>query len=94
MQLMNSAKALLTLLDIEATSHPGVIRKFGQEVVKKDLIAKSYAKSLSRAYNMRDKGDYKIMELIKDEKVADIVREAEDFVSEIQKVIVRIEKKE
>lgn len=90
--IMHSAKALLTLLGIETTSHPGIIRMFGQEVVKKNLIDKKYAKSLSGAYNLRDKSDYKIMELIKDEKVAEAVKEAEDFVAEIQRVIEKITK--
>lgn len=88
--MMHSAKALLTLLGVEAASHPGIIRMFGQEIVKKDIIDKEYAKGLSRAYNLRDKSDYKIMELIKDERVAEVVKDAEDFVAEIQKVIAQI----
>ncbi|MDI6734978.1 MAG: HEPN domain-containing protein [bacterium] len=85
--MMHSTKALLTLLDIEAISHPGIIRKFGQEVVQKGIMNKRYAKSLSAAYNMRDKSDYKIMEIIKDEKVDEVIKESEEFVFEIQKVI-------
>ncbi|MFQ6067520.1 MAG: HEPN domain-containing protein [bacterium] len=56
--ILHSAKASLTLMDINVESHRGVRRLFGQHLIKTGKIADKYARILSAEQDERLKADY------------------------------------
>ncbi len=87
----HSARALLTLLNVECKSHAGTISKFGECVVNKNLIHRRYGKYLNQAFNLREKSDYQVILSIDEDEIENLLEHAEDFINEIENIVKKLE---
>lgn len=56
--MFHATKALLLSKGIDCNSHAGALQRFGQSIIRKDILDAKFAKSLHRAYRLREKSDY------------------------------------
>jgi len=81
------AEALLLVKDITASTHKGVIALFGEHYITTGIIEKELGKSLRRAYDLRQKGDYSTGFMVKESEAKEILEQAKDFISKIEKYL-------
>jgi len=85
--LFYSALALLTTRKIGSSKHTGVLALFNKEFIKTGIFPVEMGKNIWKAFNMRQRGDYKEFEILKETDVKNILVEADFFVKNIRKYI-------
>lgn len=88
--MFHATKAILLFLGTDCTSHAGAINRFGECVIKKGLLPEESAKSLHKAYRLREKGDYQPMSSIDKVEAQELYYEAKDFVKGIKELIAHL----
>ncbi|MBI5554297.1 MAG: HEPN domain-containing protein [Elusimicrobia bacterium] len=76
--MFHATKAILLSQNMDCQSHAGALQRFGERVVKKGLIEKKFAKSLHRAYRLREKSDYSPAFKIELSEVTKLINETEE----------------
>lgn len=84
--MFHAVKAILLSLGTDCKSHAGALNRFGEYVVKKGLLDEKFAKSLHRAYRLREKSDYSLSFKIEKEDVDRLMIDANKFIKEIEKI--------
>lgn len=82
-----AASALLALRGLGSSKHSGVIAFFNKEFVKTGIVSKECSEKYHEAFESRLAGDYKDFVSVDEKKAAKILKDAEDFLSEIEKVV-------
>ena len=82
--ILHSAKASLTLMDINVESHRGVRRLFSQHLIKTGKISDKYAKILSAEQDERLKADYDALYFADEEDARECVSDAGEFLAAIK----------
>ncbi|MEA3283107.1 MAG: ATP-binding protein [Euryarchaeota archaeon] len=77
--MYHAAVAILTLKNIKARRHFGVLRMFGLHAIQEEDMAHYYAKALKFAKGEREKGDYYIFSEISEEESETVMGDAEKF---------------
>ena len=85
--MFHATKAALLSQGSDCQSHAGALNRFGECVIKKGLLDPRFAKSLHRAYRLREKSDYSPAFKIKEAEIKKLINEAEEFVEEIKKLV-------
>lgn len=80
--------ALLQEKEIGTSKHYGVISMFDREFIKTGIFDKELSKTLHRAFELRQKGDYMEQTEITKEDIDEIFPAAIDFVNKIKKRLV------
>jgi len=84
-----SALALLITKKIGSSKHSGVLAMFNKEFVKPKIFPTEMAKSFWKAFNMRQKGDYKEFEALEKADVKNILSKGKEFIKRIEKYTKR-----
>ena len=79
--------ALLAIKELGASKHSGVIRLFHEHYVQDGTFDKEIARSLSIAFDLRNKSDYRELTLPSSEEARDTLEAAKKFVAEAEQVI-------
>ncbi|MHB9054499.1 MAG: HEPN domain-containing protein [Thermoleophilia bacterium] len=79
--------ALLAIKELGASKHSGVIRLFHEHYVQDGTFDKEIACSLSIAFDLRNKSDYRELTLPSSEEAKDTLEAAKKFVAEAERVI-------
>lgn len=79
--------ALLTTKGLGASKHSGVIRLFHQHFVQSQEFDQEIARSLSLAFDLRNKADYRELTAPSSEQAAEVLDSANKFVAEAKRVI-------
>lgn len=79
-----AALALLQSISKTPSKHSGVISLFDTEFVIKGTFEKELSKDFHKAFEMRQKTDYKIIKPTTIDKAIEVYSKAENFVSKIQ----------
>ncbi|MBW1971789.1 MAG: HEPN domain-containing protein [Deltaproteobacteria bacterium] len=82
-----SAEALLLTKRLSFSSHKAVISAFGEHFIKKGIFVKELGKSINRAFQKRQLGDYEYNFVISKDEAKKILLEAKRFVAEIKQYI-------
>ena len=82
-----SAEALLLTKRLSFSSHKAVISAFGEHFIKKGIFDKELGKSINRAFQKRQLGDYEYNFVISKDEAKKILLEAKRFVAEIEQYI-------
>ncbi|MFC1808272.1 HEPN domain-containing protein [Candidatus Omnitrophota bacterium] len=85
--IFHATKAALLFCGTDCQSHAGALSRFGEHVINKGLLDKSYAKILHRAYRLREKSDYSPTFNIDNKEVKKLVGEAGEFVKKIKELL-------
>jgi uncharacterized protein (UPF0332 family) len=85
--MFHATKAALLSQGTDCQSHAGALNRFGECVIKKGLLEQRYAKSLHRAYRLREKSDYSPAFKIKEADTKKLISEAEEFVLGVKKLL-------
>lgn len=83
------AEAVLMTKGLSFSKHSAVISAFGQHFVKAGILNKKYHKMLSDAFEIRQIGDYSYLREISDEEALRVIKNAEDFLNEIRRLLSR-----
>ena len=79
-----SVLALLIYESYESSKHSGVLAYFNKKFVKGGLFSQSLGRSLNKAFELRQRGDYReYFELTKDQ-VEPLINEAAQFVAAVR----------
>lgn len=81
--------ALLQEKQIGTSKHTGAISLFDREFIKSGIFGKELSKTLHRAFELRQKGDYMEEAEITKEDVDEIFPKAIDFVNKIKEYLLR-----
>jgi len=81
--------ALLQQKQIGTSKHSGVISCFDKEFVKKGIFDKELSKSLHRAFELRQKGDYMEETEVTKEDVDDLFPKTIDFVNRVKSYLTK-----
>ncbi len=79
--------ALLAIKELGASKHSGVIRLFHEHYVQDGSFDKKIARSLSIAFDLRNKSDYRELTSPSSEQAQDTLEAAKKFVAEAERVI-------
>lgn len=79
--------ALLAIKELGASKHSGVIRMFHEHYVQDGIFDKEIARSLSVAFDLRNKSDYRELTSPSSEQAQDTLEAAKKFVAEAERVI-------
>jgi uncharacterized protein (UPF0332 family) len=79
--------ALLQKISKAPSKHSGVISLFDTEFVKKGIFEKELSKDFHKAFEIRQKTDYKILEPVNLDDAKEVYRKANHFVQEVQKYL-------
>ena len=77
--------ALLQEKQLGTSKHTGAISLFDREFVKKGIFDKELSKTLHRAFELRQKGDYMEEVEVTDEDIDEMFPRVIDFVEKIKK---------
>ena len=86
-----AALALLATKELGAAKHSEVIALFHKEFVKTNIFPKNIAKYLDIAFDLRTKGDYRDFVVLEKENLKRLIKNAESFINEAQKIVERIQ---
>lgn len=78
------AEAVLLTKNITASSHKGVISKFGEHFVKTKIFGRYLGKALNDAYDTRLVGDYGVGFRVTEQQAQDLLETAQDFVLKLK----------
>ena len=79
--------ALLAIKELGASKHSGVIRLFHEHYVQDGTFDKEIARSLSVAFDLRNKSDYRELTSTSSEEAQYTLEAAKEFVAEAERVI-------
>ena len=79
--------ALLVSKKIKTTTHAGVRQMFGLHVIKTGIIEKDLGKFYSDIFDMRQTGDYEDYIDFTKEDVLDLLKPANDLITEIEELL-------
>ncbi|MHB9112757.1 MAG: HEPN domain-containing protein [Thermoleophilia bacterium] len=79
--------ALLAIKELGASKHSGVIRLFHEHYVQDGTFEKEKARSLSVAFDLRNKSDYRELVTPSEEEARDTLKAAVTFISEAERII-------
>lgn len=85
-----AAQALLTTKQLESSRHSGVIALFHREFVRSELFAKTHARYLDIAFNLRNKSDYQGFLAPDAERVQELLTAAESFLVEAERLVQQL----
>ena len=80
--------AVLQEKQLGTSKHYGAISLFDREFIKSGIFDKELSKTLHRAFELRQKGDYMEQPDIKKEDIDEIFSKAIDFVSRIKQYLL------
>ena len=83
-----SALALLQSISKTPSKHSGVISLFDKEFVMKGAFEKSLSKDFHKAFELRQKSDYKVIKPVTPESAIDVCKKAENFVDKVQEYLL------
>ncbi len=81
--------ALLQEKQIGTSKHVGAISLFDREFIKTGIFDKELSKTLHRAFELRQKGDYMEDAEVTQTDVDEILPEAMDFVKKIKEYLIK-----
>ncbi len=79
--------AMLAIKELGASKHSGVIRLFHEHYVQDGTFDKEIARSLSIAFDLRNKSDYRELTSPSSDEAQDTLAAAIKFVAEAERVI-------
>ena len=82
-----AAEACLLSRGYRASSHKGVIGRFGQEFVKPGIFRRELGRILNEAYDWRILGDYATGFAIQEKDARDVLEKAHVFVEEVREYL-------
>ena len=83
--------AVLTLLVFEPFSyskHSGVLAYFNKRFIKEGILPKELGRSINRAFDLRQEGDYRECVEFSCEQVEPFIEEASNFVRKVEAYMV------
>jgi uncharacterized protein (UPF0332 family) len=78
-----AVEALLLDRDLSFSKHSAVISAFGKEFVKTGIFDSRFHRSLIKAFDLRNAGDYGTIQNVSKEKANQTIAEASDLLAEI-----------
>ena len=82
-----AATALLINNGYETHTHSGVKTLLGLHFIKENKLDKFYGKLYDTLFNLRQTGDYEDWVYLEEEDVLPLLKPAENFISEIEKLV-------
>jgi len=82
-----AATALLINNGYETHTHSGVKTLLGLHFIKENKLEKFYGKLYDTLFNLRQTGDYEDWVYLNEEDVLPLLKPAENFISEIEKLV-------
>ena len=82
-----AATALLIKNKYAAHTHSGVLTLLGKHFVLEGIISKEQNKLYGKIFELRQKGDYHDLVVIKEENVISLLEPAEKLIAEIENII-------
>lgn len=85
-----AVNALLITKELSSSKHSGVRALFNKGIVNNGLIEKQFGEFYSDMFDRRQKGDYKDFVTFKEDDVIKWLGKAEEFISKIENLILRM----
>jgi len=79
--------ALLIYEPFSTSKHSGVVGYFNKHFIKEGLFDKEYGRSLNKAFELRQREDYREFVNLEMEHVTPFIQKAEDFIRAVQEYL-------
>jgi len=80
--------ALIVFEEYSSSKHSGVISFFNRKFVKNNVFPKEFGRSLMKAFELRQIGDYREYKDLSIQEVTPFIDVAKDFVKEVEEYLV------
>ncbi|MBI3753481.1 MAG: HEPN domain-containing protein [Deltaproteobacteria bacterium] len=84
-----AAEALLLTKEMSFSSHKAVLSAFGEQFVKTGIFTKDFSKTLTRAFEKRQIGDYEFTFTVTEEEANELLIEAEHFIVSVSQYLTK-----
>lgn len=88
--VFHAAQAVLLTEGLSAETHRGLVNLFGLHLVKTGKIDKKFGKYLSNLKDDRENSDYEIFSMLDEESASSAVKEAREFLHEIERYLTKL----
>ncbi len=85
--MFHAARAILESLGESPKTHKGTISLFGEKVIQTNLMDKVFGSYLTKGFRERQSADYDGMILPDSDEITKIIRNAEKFLNEVERII-------
>lgn len=85
-----SVLALVQTKGFSSSKHSGIKAFFNREFVKTGIVDKEMGRLYSDLFKKRQRGDYEDFVTFEKEAVAEMLQKAEEFISEIKRIMYRL----
>ena len=83
-----SVLALLVFETYSSSTHKGVLSFFNQTFVRTGRVPRQHGRALNRAFELRQRGDYREFEEVPADQIEPLLEAASQFVREVQSSLV------
>jgi len=88
--IFNGIRSLLALIKLDSPKHSGIISYFDRYFVKTKIFNKKYSEIIHYAFDIRQDNDYEDFYTPSKDESARQIKECEEFLQEIEKIIESI----
>ncbi len=87
--MFSAIRALLALEGLDSRKHSGIISLFNQHFIKTMIIDASFGRKLKKAQFSRERSDYGDYVEVTAEEVRNQLKDADNLISEIKRLLVK-----
>jgi len=87
--MFHSTKAVLSQMNLSPKTHEGVIKSFGEHLIKTGILPKTLGEKLRRAKDLREKGDYSPYYTTPEDVAETLIKDAEEFYTAIREKLTK-----
>lgn len=81
--------ALLIYESYSSSKHSGVLNYFNKHFIKEGIFNKEHGRSLNKAFELRQRGDYREFMNLSSEQVKPFIEKAENFIKTVKEYLIR-----
>ena len=86
--IFHALRAILALESVDFQKHSAVIAHFQQYYIKTNIFDKRFSKIIADAFKIRNDSDYEDFYVLSKESVEEQIKNAADFINEIEKYVL------
>ena len=85
--IFHALRAVVVLEGFDSSKHSGIIEYFNEHFIKNGVFDKSISKSISSAFKLREKSDYRDFYIVSQEEATTQIEKAEQIIAAVEQYL-------
>ena len=85
--IFHALRAVVVLEGFDSSKHSGIIAYFNEHFIKNGVFDKSISKSISSAFKLREKSDYRDFYIVSQEEATTQIEKAEQIIAAVEQYL-------